>query len=262
MTRTRDTIFTNSRIRRRAVPTMLRHLRRQTIMILSSVLALGLLAQFSSAGGHRRCAHTSNGIPNYGYQTNEVRQRATVASHVVPNTEPAGQSKKKLFQPFEESLVVGDCSLTQLRLTVESDGTYRLGYRATNSAPSLDLAPLPTAEKTKAETKKTAETKKVETKKASDAKPIMPVRHHRFQITVRLFSGPENPNQPDHKRAGGIALAQLTLDPFHVAAASELVDSKANCSAEFQRQFSAATQAEFELEIDPSVTLPTKTARP
>jgi hypothetical protein len=232
---------------------MLRHLQRQAIAIMSSLLALGLLAQFSNAGGHRRCARHSNGIPNYNYQTNEVRQRATVASHLVSKTDAAvaGYLKEKLFQPFEDSLVVGDCSLTQVRLLVDSDGNYLLSYRAANLAPSLDLAAPPTVEKTKADTKK-----------AAAAKPIMPVRHHRFQITVRLFSVPENPEQPDRKRAGGIVLAQLTFDPFYVAAGDEKVISKDSNSADFQRHFAAATQAEFELEIDPPVTLPAKTTRP
>ena len=114
---------------------------------MSSLVTLGLLVQLSSAGGHRRCARQSNGIPNYNYQSNEIRQRATVASHVVPRIDAAvtGQLKEKLFQPFEESLVVGDCSLTQMRLLVDSNGNYLLGYRATNSAPSLDLAAPPTA---------------------------------------------------------------------------------------------------------------------
>jgi hypothetical protein len=156
--------------------------------------------------------------------------------------------KQKLFQAREGALVVGDCSLTQLGLLVDSAGNYVLGYRATNAAPSLDLAAPPTAEKTKAVTRKT------------DApKPIMPVRHHRFQITVRLYSGPE---QADRSRAGGVALAQLTFEPFHVVAGGELVDSKADYCADFHRRFDAATQAEFELEIDPPVTVPAKTTRP
>lgn len=220
---------------------------------MSALLTLGLLVQFSSAGGHRRCARQSNGIPNYSYQTNEIRQRATVASHVVTNTDGAGAGslRKKQFQPIEESLVVGDCSLTQLRLSVDSEGHYVLGYRAANAAPSLDLAPPPTAEKRRAETKK-----------ADAGKPIFPVRHHRFQITVRLYSGPESPEQRDPKRAGGLALAILTFDPFHVAAGRELVDSKDSYSVDFHRHFSTATQAEFELEIDPPVTVPAKTTRP
>jgi len=222
---------------------MLRYARRPAIVIMSSLLTLGLLAQLSSAGGHRRCARQSNGIPNYNYQMNEVRQRATVASDVVPSGDAAvGELKQKLFQSREESLVVGDCSLTQLRLLVDSAGNYVLGYRATNAAPSLDLAMPPSAEKSKAVTKKT-----------DASKPIMPVRHHRFQITVRLYSGPE---QSDRTRAGGIALAILTLDPFHLAAGRELADSKASYCADFHRRFDAATQAEFELEIDPPVTVP------
>ena len=88
------------------------------------------------------------------------------------------------------------------------------------------------------------------------------MRHHRFQITIRLFSGPENPEQPDHKRAGGIALASLTFDPFRVAADSELVDSRESNFVDFRKHFTAATQAEVELEIDPPVTVPTNTARP
>jgi hypothetical protein len=228
---------------------MLRHFRRQAIAITASFLTLGLLVQLSSAGGHRRCARQTDGIPKYDYQSNEIRQRATVSSHV--KTAVAGKPNEKLFQPFEEPLVVGDCSLTQIRLLVDSQGNYLLSYRAANSAPSLDLAPPPSAVKAKAATAK-----------ANEAKPILPVRHHRFQITVRLYSGPEVSDQRERTRAGGVALAQFTLPEFHVSAASDLVRLSESNSAAIRTHFAAATQAEFELEIDPSVTIPARTSRP
>jgi hypothetical protein len=204
------------------------------------------------AGGHRRCARQSNGIPACAYQSNEIRQRAIVASHIAPTIQAAGAAKPndKLFQPLEGSLVVGDCALTQLRLLVDSDGNYVLSFRAANAAPSLDREPLPGAVKVKA-----ADTK------AAATRPISPVRHHRFQVTVRLFTGPEDPVERDPKRAGGVALAALPFVAFHVAPGNDLVSSTEGNLAAFRRHFAAATQAEFELEIDPTVTQPGAASR-
>jgi hypothetical protein len=227
--------------------------RRLTTVVVSAALTVCIFAQGTSADGWRRRAICSDTIPGYAYQTAETVQRATVASSAADtfSVSEEDQTKKKVFRPLENELMVGDCSLTFLRLQVYSDGNYQLSFRAVNAAPRSDAVYV-------AEAKKTENGKP---NKTVDG-PGAPIRHHRITVTVRLFSGAVTAPGENGKRARGVAIAKFSVGPFFLAPGEELPQSFAAVAPISRRQFNDTTHAEFELEVDPPLPVqPAKHAK-
>ncbi len=223
---------------------MSRHFDRLLVPTVSAAVLLVLCGSLD-AGGCRRRAVCSNALPCYDYQAGVSPIRGTLASYpavvseVPDDSVPAFRTKR--FQALAENLTVGDCTLENVQLLLDSDGNYVLSFRAINGANSAE--PAQKSQILKAGAAKLAE---------RIPEQVIPVRHHRIRVTASLFTGSAAVPARETARASGVLLVRLAPSSFLINAAEQQTLTLPGRSVT-SRQFALADQVEFELEIDPVV---------
>ncbi len=220
---------------------MLAYSRIALSALILSAFAIGALVSDSEAGACRRKAFCKSALSDYEYQWGVAPTRGTVASSAATAgaVAPDQDTQKKVFQPLENELTVGDCSLSGIRLQLYSDGQYLLGFRATNTAKPSEIADPSAENKTK-----------TPAKKPDGGVQAPPVRHHRVFVVARLYSSAQPGSPRETKRVEGVLLREITAGPFFLTAQEQRTFRFFDTTLT-RRQFNEATQVEFELEVDP-----------
>jgi hypothetical protein len=211
---------------------------RVAILCASAGCSLILPNVTCDAGGYRKAVCTRT-VPDYNYQSAVTPLRATVASYpAVPGSIPDDPSiTTKLFRPLTNELMVGECTLTNLRLEVYSNGEYNLSFNVTNAASTAEPA-------------QRVDVQKPVAKAPNDGIQRLPVRHHRVQVTARLVNGAAIVPAQNTAHAAGVIVASVTEGPVLVVA-GEVAAQQFHNTALTPIQYREAVLAEFELEVDP-----------